>query len=90
MGFLPSGPEGWVILVIVLIVFGAGRLPQVGGALGRGIREFRVSQKEALEDEDGESEAEAAPDAGDEKKPVETGDAKTPASEAKSAEKEAA
>jgi sec-independent protein translocase protein TatA len=35
-----------LILVIVLIVFGAGRLPQIGNALGRGIREFR----EATED----------------------------------------
>jgi sec-independent protein translocase protein TatA len=32
-----------VILVIVLIIFGAGRLSEVGGALGKGIREFRRS-----------------------------------------------
>jgi sec-independent protein translocase protein TatA len=32
-----------VILVIVLVVFGAGRLPEVGGALGKGIRDFRAS-----------------------------------------------
>jgi sec-independent protein translocase protein TatA len=31
------------LLVIVLIVFGVGRLPSVGGALGRGIAEFRRS-----------------------------------------------
>lgn len=31
------------IVVIVLIIFGAGRLPSVGGALGRGITEFRKS-----------------------------------------------
>ncbi len=30
-----------VVLVIVLIVFGAGRLPEVGAQLGRGIRDFR-------------------------------------------------
>jgi sec-independent protein translocase protein TatA len=30
-----------VLLVIVLILFGVGRLPQVGGALGRGIADFR-------------------------------------------------
>ena len=30
-----------VILVIVLIVFGAGKLPQIGEGLGRGIRGFR-------------------------------------------------
>jgi sec-independent protein translocase protein TatA len=31
------------LVVIVLIVFGVGRLPSVGGALGRGISEFRQS-----------------------------------------------
>ena len=32
-----------IILVIVLVVFGAGRLPQVGRGIGQGIREFRES-----------------------------------------------
>lgn len=35
-----------VILVIVLIVFGAGRLPEVGDALGRTIRSFRKAVKQ--------------------------------------------
>lgn len=30
-----------IILAIIMIVFGAGKLPQVGGALGKGIRQFR-------------------------------------------------
>jgi sec-independent protein translocase protein TatA len=33
-----------IILVIVLIIFGVGRLSGIGGALGRGIREFRKGQ----------------------------------------------
>ncbi len=52
MGFIPNGPEVWVILVIILIVFGAGKLPEIGGALGKGIREFRVTQKQASEEDD--------------------------------------
>jgi sec-independent protein translocase protein TatA len=32
-----------VILIIVLIIFGAGRLTEVGGALGKGVRDFRAS-----------------------------------------------
>lgn len=32
-----------LILVIVLIVFGAGRLTEVGGALGKGVRDFRAN-----------------------------------------------
>ena len=36
------GPvEAIVIAVVVLTVFGAGRLTDVGGALGKGLREFR-------------------------------------------------
>jgi sec-independent protein translocase protein TatA len=33
--------EWVIILVIVLLVFGVGRLGKIGGELGRGIREFR-------------------------------------------------
>lgn len=36
---------GWqelaIILLVVIVVFGVGKLPEVGGALGKGIREFR-------------------------------------------------
>ncbi|MDI7276333.1 MAG: twin-arginine translocase TatA/TatE family subunit [Anaerolineae bacterium] len=38
------GPtELLIILAIVVIIFGVGRLPEVGGALGRGIRDFKKS-----------------------------------------------
>ena len=48
------GPlEIGLILVIILIVFGVGKLPQVGGAIGKGIRAFRQAQRgEDEEDED--------------------------------------
>ncbi len=32
-----------IVLVIIVVVFGIGRLPEVGGGLGKGIREFRRS-----------------------------------------------
>ncbi len=35
-----------VILVIILILFGPGKLPEIGKALGKGIREFKDAQKE--------------------------------------------
>jgi len=42
---LHMGPwEIGLILAIVLIVFGVGKLPQVGGALGKGLRAFRRGQ----------------------------------------------
>lgn len=38
---------GWqelvLILLIVVIIFGAGKLPEIGGAVGRGIKEFRTA-----------------------------------------------
>jgi len=33
-----------IILVIILIIFGAGRLPEIGGAVGKGIRAFKRGQ----------------------------------------------
>lgn len=39
-------PELLIILVIIIVIFGVGRLPEIGGALGKGIREFRQSVKE--------------------------------------------
>jgi sec-independent protein translocase protein TatA len=43
-------PEALIILVVVLIIFGAGKLPQIGGAIGKSIREFRKA-KEGVEGE---------------------------------------
>lgn len=47
-----------LILAIILIVFGVGKLPQVGGAVGRGLRAFRRGQagEEAEEEEEEEPE----------------------------------
>lgn len=46
------GPmEIGLILVIILIVFGVGRLPQVGGAIGKSIREFRKARSGEAEEE---------------------------------------
>ncbi len=42
-----------VILVIILILFGPGKLPEIGKALGRGIREFKRAQKDLTDEEEG-------------------------------------
>lgn len=39
-----------IILVLVMIIFGAGKLPQVGAALGKGLRNFKDGVKEADEE----------------------------------------
>ncbi len=53
------GPvEAIVIVVVVLVVFGAGRLSGVGKALGTGLREFREEAK-VPPGEEGEGEGDA-------------------------------
>jgi sec-independent protein translocase protein TatA len=43
---IPSPWELILVLVIVLIIFGPGKLPDIGAAVGRGIREFRRASTE--------------------------------------------
>ena len=49
-------PELMIILVIIMIIFGAGKLPEIGSAFGRSIKNFKTSMKEA---EAGELETES-------------------------------
>ncbi len=50
--FRSFGPmEIGLVLLIILIVFGVGKLPQVGGAIGKGIREFRKASRGDFDDE---------------------------------------
>ena len=49
----PPGPwEIGLILVIILIIFGVGKLPQVGAAFGKSIRAFKRGQSEEGEEEE--------------------------------------
>ena len=43
---MPGGGELIIILVIVLILFGAKRIPEIAQGLGKGIREFKKSVKD--------------------------------------------
>jgi len=47
-----------IILVLVMIVFGAGKVPQVGSALGKGLRNFKKGVNEAEEDDIEEAKVE--------------------------------
>ena len=55
---MPGLPELLVILVIVMVVFGANKLPGIGDALGRSIRNFK---RASGNDEPGEDDEEPAP-----------------------------
>lgn len=46
-----------IILVIILIIFGVGRLPEVGAGLGKGIRNFKKSMSGQDESKDEEKPA---------------------------------
>ena len=53
-----------IVLVIVLIIFGAGKLPEIGEGLGRGIRSFRkaIKQPDEIDITPKKDEAAAKPD----------------------------
>jgi sec-independent protein translocase protein TatA len=84
-GLGPLGlPELAIIAFIVVLVFGVGRLPEVGGAVGKGIREFRKATKDGEETPDATMQSvavpeSAAPAAVDEQAPMSAAPAPTPA-----------
>jgi sec-independent protein translocase protein TatA len=61
MPFNLGGPELIIVLVIVLIVFGAGKLPNVMRDFGRGVKEFKKAQTEEELQEEAAAKGQAAP-----------------------------
>jgi len=57
-------PELLVILVIILLLFGVGRVSRVGKELGSAISAFRKGLSEGTEDDKTEAKAEDAPKSG--------------------------
>jgi sec-independent protein translocase protein TatA len=45
-------PEMLVILVIVILIFGANRLPEIGRGIGKGIRNFKEATKDGASEKD--------------------------------------
>ena len=43
-------PELIVIILLIILIFGASRLPEIGRGLGKGIRNFKESTREGSED----------------------------------------
>lgn len=41
-------PELIIVLALALLVFGAGKLPEIGRGLGRGIKEFKAASRELM------------------------------------------
>jgi sec-independent protein translocase protein TatA len=59
---IPGPWELILLLVIVLIIFGPGKLPDIGNAVGKGIREFRRASSDLEESVRGESKRSAPPE----------------------------
>jgi sec-independent protein translocase protein TatA len=59
-------PELVIILVIILIIFGAGKLPEIGRGIGKGIKNFKQATSETPED--------IPPDTGQNEKKIESPD----------------
>jgi len=57
---IPGPWELILLLVIVLIIFGPGKLPDIGNAVGKGIREFRKASNDLEESVRGEPKRPAA------------------------------
>jgi len=64
-------PELMIILVIIMIIFGAGKLPEIGNAFGKSIKNFKQSMKEANEVDEAVAEGDGAAVEGEEAKPAE-------------------
>lgn len=52
--------EAWPILLVVFLLFGAKRLPEMARSMGQGVKEFRKGIREATEDLDNDKPAERA------------------------------
>jgi len=59
MGNIGLG-EILILVVVVLILFGPNKLPELGKALGKAVGEFRRGIKEGLDDKDSSSKSDAS------------------------------
>ncbi|UZR92901.1 Sec-independent protein translocase subunit TatA/TatB [Chondrinema litorale] len=54
---MPGGWEMFIIIFVVLLLFGAKKIPELARGLGRGIREFKDATKEIKDEIDEESKS---------------------------------
>ena len=60
--FSPKGPEWIIILVVVLLIFGARKLPELARSLGASAKEFRKGIQEGSEEATATGEVTPKPD----------------------------
>lgn len=54
-----GGQEIWIVLGVIVLLFGAKKIPELGKSLGQGIKEFKKSSKGILQDSEDEKQEEA-------------------------------
>jgi sec-independent protein translocase protein TatA len=57
---MPSGPEAFIVLAVIILLFGAKKLPELAGSVGKSIKAFRKETDkpdDAPVDADADSEA---------------------------------
>ena len=50
LGFLPSGSEGIIIALVILLLFGGKKIPELMRGLGKGVKSFKDGVNEAKEE----------------------------------------
>lgn len=48
--FIPQGPELWVVIGIIVLLFGVKRLPEIGKSMAEGIHEFKKASRKLKEE----------------------------------------
>ena len=62
IAWIPNGPELWIVLLIVVLLFGVKKIPEIGKSMAEGIHEFKkAARKIKEEDEVDPAKPEAAP-----------------------------
>ena len=78
---MPLGLGHWwiilLVLAIVLIVYGPGKLPEVGGAIGKGIREFRKASSDLTDEIKRSTSPDTTPPASSDGRPADSKPAET-------------
>ena len=59
------GPEWLIVLAVIVLLFGAKKLPELARSLGKSTSEFKKGLKEGAEDEPGASKSESDSESGD-------------------------
>ncbi len=57
IAWIPNGPELWVIVLVVILLFGVKKLPEIGKSMAEGIHEFKKASRKLKEEIDDDEDA---------------------------------